>query len=708
MRVRRVRRTIEWVGVALAAAISGCATPPPDLGEAIPDPEQPLRPQDLRGAMPAESRIVDYEIEARYDEEDHMITGRARITWKNRSGHTVDALPFHLYMNGFRAEDTAWMRQARGSHRSNGQDRENPWGYMDVASVQRLGGAGADGTPAKTPLAHRESDEPSLMQVPLDEPLPSGGQVELEIEFTTKLPKVFARTGFADRYVMAGQWFPKPGVLLPDGTWHAHPFTLYSEFFADFGNYEVYLDVPSDLVVGASGVRVSHEEEGSRQRLHYRAHMVHDFAWTAGPDLVEAYDDYEGIRIRALLPTDRAADAPKHLDAQRAALKSMEARFGPYPWSTITFIDPPKGAEGAGGMEYPTFYTTSPASKVPDFARSLGFDVRVGGEFTTIHEFGHQYFQGLLASNEFRQPWLDEGLNTFSNMLVYIDWYGPDDKNGPWLVKAAGHPVTMYDGLRLTVGSDHIQPVDQPADHFTPLVGVYGSVTYQKTAATMLTLRRVLGGPRFDAAMRGYADRFRFRHPTGQDLADAFVDRLGANVALGTTADGRSIDLSIPEFFDQALRGTETLDFAVRTIKVRRKLGNDGWQRDEHGELVGGGPRPEPEESLDDVDVEELESVVVVHRRGGFMIPVEIEVEFEDGETDRVIWDGRGRYRVLQWPARRVRSVSIDPDRRLVLESRRWNNTRFVRRRLPPAQVSEAVGALSESAALAVLGGIGP
>jgi hypothetical protein len=686
--------------------VAGCREPAQANSTPVPEPTEPLRPLPQRGVVPEDARVVDYVLTARYDETLHQIDGRARITWRNRGPVAVQQMPLHLYMNGFRSPDTAWMRQARGQHRGQRLDPKDPWGYVDVASVERVGGEGSDGTPARTALRHAEAEEPSLMTVWLDQPVRPGEVVELDVAFTTKLPRVFARTGFADRFVLAGQWFPKPGVLEPSGAWKAHPFTLYSEFYADFGRYEVELDLPGDLVAGATGILVSKEEADGRQRLRYLAEMVHDFAWTAGPDLVEAWGEHEGIRIRALVPRARADQAERHIAAQKAALASMEPRFGPYPWSTITLVDPPEGAEGAGGMEYPTFYTTSPDPAVPRPLRALGFDARLGS-FTTIHEFGHQYFQGLLASDEFSQPWLDEGLNTFSNALVYIDWFGNDGGNGPWIATIAGQPISLFDGFRLEQNERwYLEVTDQTAAAFSPLVGGYGPATYSKTALSLHTLRRLVGAAAFDAAMRTYAERFRFRHPTGRDLEATLAERLGERVTLGHDAQGQPIELRLPEFFEQALRTTRKLDFRVHKLVNQPVLGAVGLRRDEHGVLVGGDPPPErPPEGWSD---DQLEGVVVVLRRGDFEVPVEIEVELADGTRERVLWDGRGRYRVLRWPGKRLRWASIDPDHRLLLEGERYDNTRYAESERPPATVSSALARVAEATALAIGGGLGP
>ncbi len=689
-------------------AAAACAQPPPSPGVPVPEPTEALRPSSVRGPLPESAHVVDYVLDARYDEDTHRIEGRAHVTWRNRGETPVHSIPFHLYMNGFRSQDTAWMRQARGSHRTNRQDRDAPWGYIDVASVQRRGGPGSDGTPDRTALPFAEHDDPSVMTVDLDQPLPPGDAVELDLEFTTQLPKVFARTGFADRFVLAGQWFPKPGVRLPDGSWRAHVFTLYSEFFADFGDYEVHLDLPGDLTAGASGILVERTVQDDRQLLHYRAEQVHDFAWTAGPEMYEAWSDHEGIRIRALVPQARAEEAQLHIQAQHAALDSMQARFGPYPWSTITLVVPPEKAEGAGGMEYPTFYTSTPAMTLPKPLQWLGFDQRVAGVFTTVHEFGHQYFQGLLASDEFAQPWLDEGLNTFSNVLVYVDWHDADTIDGPWMATVAGHAIGVYDGLRYLSGrTPPIQSIDQSADRFSPSVGVYGSVVYRKTAATMLTLRKLVGSEPFDAAMRTYADRYRFEHPTGADLERTLVEQLEDHTVLGHTAEGTPIELDVAGYLDQALRTTRTLDFRVHRIGNRPVVGDAGWHRDEHGALVGGDAPERPDEQLGWSD-EQLEGAVVVHRRGDFVVPVEIEVEFGDGTRDRVLWDGTGRYRILRWPGQRIMWASVDPDRRLVLESRRHDNVRHTKRHPAHDTVSASLGKLTEASALALGMAVGP
>ena len=686
--------------LALSAAI-GCDGPPPKpvgYGLDVPEPDAPLRPPKQRGTVPAESHVVDYAIEAKLDAEGHTVTGRERITWRNTSSAATSVLPFHLYMNGFRAEDTAWMREGRGSHRTAYQNADDPWGYCDVTGVKLVGGDA---------LQWAEGEDPSVMTVTLPTPVEPGGQIEVDVEFTTLFPRVFARTGFYEDFYLAGQWFPKVGVLEPGGAWSNHVFTFHSEFYADFGDYRVELDVPKEMIVGATGIRTDEREEGERKIVTYEAAMVHDFAWTAWKDWVEHRSTHDGIRIRQLLPPDRFDDARFHQDAQVAALDSMQARFGVYPWSTITVVHTPDGADGAAGMEYPTFYTTGRRAARLPLVKSLGFDERGTGIFTTVHEFGHQYFQGLFASNENAQPWLDEGMNTYSNVMTLYDWWGED----PWIFKIAGHNLYATDLMRLdTARGKGVLVVDRSADDFARLEGLYSLSVYRKTAALMVTLRNLVGHERFDEALRTYGERYRFRHPVGSDLERTLVEVIGARVELGAPDEALPgsgiVELDVAAYLDQGLRTPKDVDFDLRDIDNLPAIGDAGYHRNEAGQLVGGGaPDLTP---VRDRDSSTVDGHVVIGRPGGFAVPVEVEAEFDDGTTQRVWWDGARTSTVLKFPGRRVVRAGIDPDNLLTIETKRINNHRYAERPEsedgPPADLDEVGQALM----LTILGGLGP
>ncbi|MEE9386162.1 MAG: M1 family metallopeptidase [Nannocystaceae bacterium] len=692
----------------LAATLAACARSRPDpMNTPVAEPTQALREPSLRGVVPASARIADYRIDARLDTERKRVEGQVRVTWRNRTSRQVRRLRFHQYMNAFRADDTLWLRHSGDRHRSQVRDRDS-WGYLDIREVHLLlqatpsgGGDAHIHATARRELRWSEDTEPSTMTVHLPQAVAPGQSVSIEIDFITQLPRVFARTGHSRGFFLVAHWYPKLGVLDDAQGWRAHPFSYYSEFYADFGDYDIHLDVPRGFKVGATGIRIEDSEDGDRRKLRYHAEMVHDFAWTAGTELDEQSADYNGIRIRTLFSSSHGDAARQHIDTQLAALASYEARFGPYPWSTITIVEPPEDAAGAQGMEYPTFFTTS-TGRNPAWMPDWLFQERITGSFTTLHEFGHQYFQGMFASDEDREPWLDEGINTTSNVLALYDRYGAD----PWVVRLFGHTLSVDDGIRLAM-HEYIAPraVDRPASEFHPSTRAFHRVVYRKTAAAMLTLRNLVGHAPWDRALRAYAAQARFSHPTGSDLEQAFGDELGTHPLLARLESGEGIRLDLEHYFDHVLRGTGPLNFAVRGVdNIRRPVGA-GWHRDAAGSLVQTERDPQTAGDVNELAPEHIEGRVVVAREGDLEVPVEIEFEFSEGLNEVRWWSGPSRLEVFTFPRRRVVSARIDPDRRYLFELRRNDNIRYAKHTRPPATAGSQLHKWTEMISLLLIKG---
>ncbi|UQV45251.1 M1 family metallopeptidase [Janthinobacterium lividum] len=367
-------------------------------------------------------RVVDYQIEATLDPVKHTIAGQQKLRWRNRSAQAVSSVYLHLYLNAFEGEHSTFFTEKRKldtGFRSGVDTRDGEWGYIELRSMTQNG--------AKAPWHFVQPDngpatDRTVVRVDLPQAVAPGAETTLDIRFFDQLPRVIARTGYFGSFHLVGQWFPKIAVLELPGErgataprWNAHEFHLNSEFYADFGNYDVKLTVPKEYTVGATGeLQGAPQEKNGMLTHHYVQGDVHDFAWTADKRSAQPLTgNWSGpgsppVTIKVLYPPEYASNAAPALQAAKDSLTYFSRTLGPYPYKTLTVVIPPFNAAEAGGMEYPTFITASSYAKLqPKTIPEFGLD------FVTIHEFGHGYFYGILASNEFEEPILDEGLNEY-------------------------------------------------------------------------------------------------------------------------------------------------------------------------------------------------------------------------------------------------------------------------------------------------------
>ncbi len=425
-------RTSVLVALALAVGAAGCQARhgPPRVKKLPKRDDTPA----LRGGGAARSpRNANYRIEARLDGARHTITASETLTWTNTGSSAVSDLPLHLYLNAFKNEQSLFMRSSHGEMRG-AEASDTGWGWI---SVDQLTIGGVD---LADKLTYPHLPDETVAIVPLAQAVEPGSTVEVQMKFTAQLPEVFARTGYKGDFHLVGQWFPKIGVRVgPPGAerWECQPHHAFTEFFADFGSYDVALTVPATYVIAATGVLVSATEApGQTRTFTYHAEDVHDFVWMADPYMMtdatgktpfvaKAKVEDGEVEVRVYARKEQAEFAKRHLQAAVGAVERFSAYFMPYPWPILTVIDPPVDASGAAGMEYPTLVTTAGDSV---FSRP---GMRLP-EYTTVHEVGHNWFQGMLASNEPEEAWLDEGLNEWADAIVMRDIYGPRGNAADW------------------------------------------------------------------------------------------------------------------------------------------------------------------------------------------------------------------------------------------------------------------------------------
>jgi hypothetical protein len=599
---------VDLRSAASAASISGVLTPP-------------LSP-----------RNASYTITARLDPATRIITGSETIAWRNITGRPAVDLQFHLYWNAWKNTRSTFMRErALGTGDDDRRRRADEWARIDVTAI-KVGGA--DRTASKRFIAP-DDDNPNdetVMSVPLEQPIEPGGTATIDIVWTAHVPRTFARTGAIGSFFFIAQWFPKLGVL-QDAGWNCHQFHAGTEFFSDYGVYDVSLTVPAGWPLGATGVQRERRDNADGTTTHrYHQDDVHDFAWTTSPEYVERTARFEhptlpAVEMRLLLQPEHAAQAERHFEATRTTLQYYGEWFGAYPYGHITIVDPAYQS-GSGGMEYPTLFTAG--------TRWLAPSGVITPEGVTVHEAGHQFWYGIVGNNEFEDAWMDEGFNTFSTARAIAQVYDPNylalryfGGFVPWVVRDSAlsreTEGNRLAGYRRDAKSD---AQSTPTFRYFPSSG--GNITYNKTALWLNTLERWLGWPMLQRVMSAHFSAWKFKHPSPGDF-----------FAIANGVSGQDLGW----FFDQTYRSSNVFDYGVQDLKSAR-------------------------------DDDRYRTTVIARRYGEAIFPVDVLVTFANGERITERWDGKDRWKLYAYE-RPVRAVSaqVDPTRVLLLDTNYTNNS---------------------------------
>src|SRR5690606_31545851 len=238
------------------------------------------------------------------------LQGTQIVTWTHPGSKPVQELVFHLYPNAFASRDTTFHRESGGALRGD-RKKDSSVGGMDITSIQTSDGASLNGRLQYVQPDDGNLNDRTLAVLRLEQPVQPGEAVTLHLDFTVRLPEVYARMGYHGDFIMAGQWFPKLAAYETGSTngkgeegWNMHQYHGNSEFYADFGIYSVQINVPETYIIAATGFPTGPAAvKDGRKTVTYYADDVHDFAWAASPDfiLVEepyAADQVPGVRIK--------------------------------------------------------------------------------------------------------------------------------------------------------------------------------------------------------------------------------------------------------------------------------------------------------------------------------------------------------------------------------------------------------------------------
>jgi hypothetical protein len=657
--------------VAVATAFGVRAAADPGVLDAPAQPDPPLQPAARPDAPPTGAlspRNANYSIEARLEPQTRTLTGRAVLTWRNVSPNATSELRFHLYFNAWRNTRSTWMRERMMSDAGSLASRPaGDWGWIDVGGVRLLGAGAAppiDLTGQKRFIAPDDGnpDDRTVLAVPLPQPVAPGETINVELDWTSHVPRTFARTGAVGNFFFIAQWFPKVGVLEAQG-WNCHQFHSATEFYSDYGVYDVRLTVPTGWVVGATGRERERRDNTNGTTTHrYTQEDVHDFAWTTSPSYLERQEVFEHpslprVQMRLLLRPEHAGQADRHFAATRTALKYYGEWFGPYPYGHITVIDP-AWQSGAGGMEYPTLFTAG--------TRWLAPRAVLQPESVTVHEAGHQFWYGIVGNNEFESAWLDEGLNTFSTARA-LELASPPNRLAnryfgdfiPWVFDEI-RLSRATDGNRLNGYRTAAEMDAQSTPTFQYWPGTASNITYNKTALWLNTLERHLGWPTLQKILSTFFDRWKFRHPRPADF-----------FAVVNEVTGRDYSW----FFDQVHRGSNVFDYGIQRFTTGPATARGMFDAD------GGRAFSTRTDSQGRFRTE-----VIVRRYGEAVFPVDVLTVFRDGEKVREHWDGQDRWRLFTYErSSRAVSTMVDPERVLLLDVNFTNNSRSMDSAAPAA-----------------------
>jgi hypothetical protein len=624
-----------------AARTSPLAKTAPRDGVSIPETTLAIN-----SPTPMSQRIVHYEIDAKYDATKHSVDATEVLTYHNLTGQALDHFPFHLYQNAFQPKST-WIREAKieGS-RDTAYDTwdDKEYGSEEIKNIEVIGEGDLTGQLQYVAPDDGNRDDKTVVDVRVPKPIAPGAYVQFKIAFQTKFPETQARSGWKRDFTLGGQWFPKVGVWW-HGAWNCHQYHATTEFFADFGVYDVKLTVPQNEVVGASGVLVEEKNNADNTKTAtYHGDDIHDFAWTASPRYKVRESVYEAqmgpVKLRFLMQPAHWSQAERHERITRQTLDHFEQWYGPYPYKTLTVVDPEPGS-AAGGMEYPTFITGETSWFMPD-----GLYLP---EVVVEHEFGHQYWYGMVATNEFEDAWMDEGINSYTEVKV--------------LDSVLGRNTSILNVARATLGEREEQrlsyisvadrdPMAQKAyDYYS--FNSYGGVTYGKTASVLLTLESIIGEDAMAKAMHAYFMKYRFTHPTKEDFLKTIEEVSGKDLRW---------------YFNQAVYGSQVMDYEV--LKV------DSFPVNWFEEKKQRKAEKKDKDKGKDKDDTLYQSYVTVHRKDDFVMPVEVEIKFDNGEKIREHWDGQSRWTRFSYQKKaKVVSAELDPDHSVQIDRNDFNNS---------------------------------
>ncbi|MCL6266601.1 M1 family metallopeptidase [Flagellimonas myxillae] len=483
---------------------------------------------------------VDYTMDVEMDVKTFQYGGTQKLIYTNNSPDVLNRVYYHLFFNAFQpgSQMDARLQSIKdpdGRMMENGKSRiaslsETDMGYLHVQSLTQ------DGKPVTF------VEEGTILVVDLATPLPSGGKTTLEMEFKGQVPAQIRRSGRNSSEGVAlsmSQWYPKLSEYDFEG-WHANPY-IAREFHGVWGDFDVKLTLDKDYVVGGTGYLQNPQEvghgyetpgtkvktKGKTLTWHFKAPNVHDFMWGADPEYIhDTLQMEDGPALHFYYKNDpEILDNWKKLQSKTAdAMRFFNKNIGEYPYKQYSVVQ-----GGDGGMEYAM-------STLITGKRS--FESLVG---VMVHELAHSWFQHVLATNESKHEWMDEGFTTFISSLC-MNEIMEQGKDNPFEGSYKGYYALVNSGLE--------KPQATHADRYATNFA-YGIAAYSKGAIFLSQLGYIIGQDKLMETVRKYYEDFKFKHPVPNDV------KRSAEKISGMELDWYLVDWT---------QTTNTIDYGIKSV----------------------------------------------------------------------------------------------------------------------------------------------
>jgi hypothetical protein len=570
---------------------------------------------------------VSYKMEVRLDTLSHKLNGAEHIIFLNPTQEPLNKICFHLYPNAFKDTSSVFAHEDKRIEQNIASGNIS---HLDVSNIV------IDGN-AIDSAAITESG--TLLYIILPASLAPRAQIDISLDFELLIPRVKVRLGYDEwgNYILA-HWHPilcgYQRERLIDTEYHAN-----SEFFSNFSNYDITINIPSNFEIGSTGELSLVGKDSSGANLwHAVADTVIDFAFACGPSFHVFESDTLGVKIRYLIDPDHLSLFENADRITKYSLAYNSAKLFPYPYKTFTVVDLNSGATG---MELPQMI-------VIEFLQPrIGNIAKAHMDFVISHEITHEWFYAMVATNEAEEPWLDEGVTSYVTSRLLTDNNVNLDK-----VDIFGYKVSIDEIERLLcIMSKAEYPINLKSWEYPDPIS-YNTAVYYRTTLVMQTLEGMLGRAKFDSALSFYANHFRFRHPIWEDIVNVMVVHGGQDL---TT------------FFYDYIAGTARVDYSIKSLEYNT-LQNKSSIVTNSGEQATR------------LQKDNYKINVVLNRELDGILPQRLIVRLESGSNLDTTWNGEARVKSFDFMASsRPVYATIDSGYNYTLDENLGNNSLYVK-----------------------------